>query len=146
MRGRRARGGVEGSAAIDDAMVAIHTERGHENGLKQQGHGAGIRCRIGLTRPRTKAGMRNSSAMVMGNRLRIGMVDDTRHGEQRQDQIESCQRCRTAGKRCRSLHHGMKFCTARTALGASQSRGPTARPINIPCWSMNTVVGSARTR
>lgn len=91
---------METATACGHAMVALHKQRGHENRLQEKGHRTGIRCRIGLTSPGTKAGVRHCSAMMMGGRFRVGMIDDAGNREERQDQVESCQRGRTSRKRC----------------------------------------------
>lgn len=146
MNRRCARSGVVAAAARNDGVAALDEEGRHEQRLQYQRNRAGIRGWIRLTGPGAEAGMGDRSAMMVSGRFRIDMIDYAGDGKDGQDQVEPCQHCRRSGNRCPHPHHGITLWTARTTVGASQSRGPTARPINVPCGSMKIVVGSARTR
>ena len=66
---------MEAHASRDDGMAALDNKRRHEKRLQKKRHRAGIRCRIRLTGPGTETGVRDRSAVVMGGRFRIGMID-----------------------------------------------------------------------
>lgn len=137
---------METAASLDDGVAAFNEERRHEQRLQEQRDGACVRGRTRVTGPGTEAGMRHRSTVVMGGRFRVGMSEHAGDREDGENEIEASQRGGQSDGGFRHTHHGTRFCNACTAVGASHSRGPTARPINTPCWSMNTVVGNARTR
>ena len=130
----------------DDRPAALDNERRNKERVKQNGHRPGIRYGIGLTGPGAEAGVGNRSTMVVIGRFLFSMVEGARCGENSEDKIESRQRSREPDRGSPHATHGVRLCNVRTTSGASHSRGPTARPSSIPCRSMNTVVGKARTR
>ena len=146
LNGRRARGGVKTGAAGNNGVITLDNERDHEKRMKRESGRRSIRRGIGLTSPITETGVRDRSAMMMAGRHGVGMVEGAGHGERRQDQIDPRKCGRESDGGCLETAHGISPCNACTALGASHSRGPTARPSKAPCRSMNTVVGKARTR
>ena len=133
-------------AAGNNGVIMLDNERDHEERMKRESRSPGIRHGIGLTGPITETRVRDRAAMMMAGRHRVGMLEGAGHGKGSQNQIDPRKSGRESDGRYLETTHGISPCNACTAFGASHSRGPTARPNNVPCRSMNTVVGKARTR
>lgn len=100
---------METAPACDDGMAVFDKERCHNKRLQEQRDGPRIRGRIRLTGPGTEAGMRHRSAMVVGGRFRIGMIEDAGDRKDGEYQIEASERGRQANGGFRETHHGIRL-------------------------------------
>ena len=121
-------------------------ERRHEEGLQEQRNRAGIRGGVRLDRPMRRNW--NETPCRHGGGRPVSDRHDRTHRRRKdgQDQIEPCQ-CRPSpmdGFVTRIM--ASAFATACTTRAAHPTTWSNGAPINIPCGSINTVVGKARTR